>query len=172
MKTTPTGRRLLAIATAGALLVASCSGGASEEAATTLQPTVPATAQETTTTSSSAGPTLICEDPPPLEITLGTPFDGELLGVTQCFSVQVASGAASLTIELTGMAGMLSLGVAYPDVAALQTPGSGDYWNNFAPGTDDELIVIEDPAAGTYFINVGPATVRDESQFTLVAATQ
>lgn len=114
----------------------------------------------------------MCEDPPPLEIALGTPFDGELLGITQCFSVQVASGAASLTIELTGLTGMLSLGVAYPDVAALQAPGSGDYWNNFAPGTDDELVVIGEPSAGTYFINVGPATVRDESPFTLIAHTQ
>jgi hypothetical protein len=150
----------LVVAVATAILLASCGGGDSEGAQGTEQP---ADAQQGTTTA-ELGP--ICENPPPTPMSLGTPVSGEVPGFDQCYTVEVPAGAARLTVELTGMTEPLNLRVGYGSVDTVQFH-IGDFWQSSEDGTADEMIVIENPKAGTYYVNVAVATFRDMSPFTL-----
>lgn len=143
-----------------AVLLVSCGGGDTEGEASS---DLPGDGQQPTTTV-VLGP--VCENPPPTPMSLGAPVSSEVPGFDQCFTVEVPAGATSLTIELTGMTAPLNLFVGYGDAETVQFH-TGDFWQSFEDGTADELVTIENPQAGTYYVNVAVGTVRDMSPFTL-----
>jgi len=156
-----TGRHSIAISVVIAIILASCGGGGANETSTD-QGNAGGDQQNET----SAAELVVCEQPPPTEITLGTPVAGDVPGFDQCFTVEVPDGASTLTVELTGLTAPLNLRVGYATVDTVQFH-IGDFWQSSEDGTADELIVIESPQAGIYYVNVAVATVRDMSPFTL-----
>lgn len=114
----------------------------------------------------SAPETVVCQAPPPTEIGFGSTTSGEILGDTKCFSMEVPGGEAVLMIELTDMTGALDLSVGYGDVETMLFH-TGDFWESVEAGTADEVVVIDAPRPGTYYVAVSPATFRDISSFTL-----
>ena len=143
-----------------AVLLVSCGGGDTEGEASFDQS---GDNQQATTTVVLGS---VCENPPPTQMSLGTPVSSEVPGFDQCFTVEVPAGATSLTIELTGMTAPLNLFVGYADAETVQFH-TGDFWRSFEDGTADELVTIENPQPGTYYINVAVGTIRDMSPFTL-----
>lgn len=122
------------------------------------------------------GVRLLCDVNPPEEVDLGSSTDGEIVDsddpgdYTHCYVVEVPEGTGQVTLELTGLSGNLGLNVAYPDLDALRYLTEG-YWSGpHNPGTADEVVVIEAPEAGSYFIGVGPGEYRDLSTYTLTVS--
>ena len=168
---------------AAALVLASCGGDddsaaadrESQPTATTAQQSSDTTAPSSTA-AASGEPALICDDPPPAAIALGSTTTDEIAIATnpsdyaRCFSVEVPAGASELTFELAGLTDDLAMLVGYDDVETVQF-NIGDFWRASESGTADEVIVIEQPQAGTYYITVSSGTFRNESPFTLTVAT-
>lgn len=146
---------------AAVLVLASC--GADE---------VATTADESQTTAPEEGetPALVCEDPPPAEVAFGSTTDSDLPGEARCFSVQVPEGLSSITFDLTGLTDSLNLFVGYDDIETLQYH-IGEFWQSVEDGAADEIVVIENPKSGLYYVKVSPATFRNESPFTLSIGT-
>jgi len=170
MRHTP-GRWSLSTAAAALLLLGACgddaappTGGASTTT-TQAQGATPAT-----TTPSVAG--IVCENPPPEEIGLGSTVNGELTEVArnQCFWVEVPEGLDTVSFELTGLTADLDLNVGYGFLDTVQYHYR-EFWRSKQDGTDDKLVVIEDPPAGPYYLMVSPAGFDDFSSFALQAAT-
>lgn len=149
------------------LLLASCGGDAAPNAT---ERGAVATEQQTKEETEEAPTGLICDDPPPTEIALETPITSEIEGWGQCFTVEVPGGSAGLTIELTGLTGSLNLRVAYNDPEIIQYL-VGELWESMEDDTADEIVTIENPQSGTYYINVVVGTYRAFSSFTLSAST-
>ncbi len=143
-----------------AVLLVSCGGGDTEGEASSGQP---GDDQQATTTV-VLGP--VCENPPPTPISVGASVSSDVPGFDQCFTVEVPAGATSLIIELTGMTAPLNLFVGYGDAGTVQFH-TGDFWQSSEDGAADELVTIENPQAGIYYINVAVGTVRDMSPFIL-----
>jgi len=152
------------------LLVASGGGDGNAAPVTTEQDGVTTEQPDQQTTEETTAPSVGCEEPPPIEIILETPITSEIEGQDRCFTVEVPAGSATLTIELTGLTGSLDLFVGYDDPETIQF-GTGDFWRSSESDTADELVTIENPISGTYYINVAVATFRDFSSFTLSAST-
>ncbi len=132
---------------------------ASEQATAPQQPT-------STPQPSTSG--LVCEDPPPVEIALGSTVASEIGEPvwTQCYWVQVPEGLTSLTLELSGLSADLSLFAGYAFMLPFQYH-MGEFWQSIEADLADEAIVIENPKAGPYLVRVGVAGLREPSSFTL-----
>ena len=119
---------------------------------------------------------LLCEDPPPTELGLGQTVDGRIEDPvwTRCFWVMVPEGLDSIAFELAGMSSDLNLAVGYGFLVTLQYH-VGEFWRSAESGTADEVLVIEDPTPGPYFISVrigGIAGLQEPSSFTLHIHTE
>ncbi len=145
-----------------AIVLASCGGGGSDTGSpeTTAKDAGAATTQPVT----SGG--LVCEDPPPMPMAFGETVQGENgpEAYTICHVVEVPAGVETLTISLSGLSDDLSLVAGFGDIEAVR---SGFDWMSAASGTADETIVIDQPEPGTYFIKIGPGTVKNVSPYTL-----
>ena len=181
---------ILVAGAAAMMLLASC-GGDSVAATTAAPQTTTAadppgsTAGTTQATDTPEVEVEICEDIV-TGIEIGSSIDGMLeVGDTfvedQFFCVDVAAGATTLTIELTGATADLDLFVGYPDMATLQG-GGVSFWFSDNRGLGDEIVVIEPGrfrnalgifeqadhvTPGSYYIEVSANGGRDPSPFTL-----
>jgi len=123
--------------------------------------------------ATSSGEGVICDDPPPAAVALASTVSGEIVDpprpvdYARCFAVDVPSGVGELVFELTGLTDALNLAVGYGSVSAVQTPGVAPYWRSGESETNDEIITVEAPEAGTYYVVVSSGTYRNESPFTL-----
>ena len=107
-------------------LLAACGS-----AAETVEPPPP----EPTQTSQPAQPTspapsgLICEDPPPEELALGSAIDSiiEVPLWTRCFWVQVPDGADRVAFHLSGLSSDLTLSVGYGYLISVQY-NADEFW--------------------------------------------
>jgi hypothetical protein len=115
---------------------------------------------------------LVCENPPPEEIGLGSTTTGEVTEVArnQCYWVEVPEGLDTVSFELTGLSGDLDLNVGFGFLDTVQFHYR-EFWRSEQDGTDDKSVVIEDPPAGTYYLKVSNAGFDDFSPFSLQAAT-
>ena len=159
------------------MLVAACGGDSSSDTTTGApigsesgddrgSDTVPSGDRSTTTKLDR----MVCHVPEPTPISLGEAVTGEVLGWDECFTVDVPAGAATLTIELTGLQDQLNLTAGYADPETILY-NIGDFWSSREDGLADETIVIESPEPGTYYVNVAVATYRNQSPFTLTTST-
>jgi len=155
------GRPLGWGATAAAVLLLVSCGGDGDAAGTTI-------AQQAA--ASTPPDAVICREPPPTEVALGSTTASEVVGFDQCFLVQVPAGESSITIELTGLTDSLNLKVGYSDPDTIRF-NTGEFWQSTEDGTADELVVIENPQPGPYYINVAVGTFRNMSPFTLSVRT-
>ena len=149
------------------LLLASCGGGG--DGATTLD----GPGATTSSFGDDQSPLLICEDPPPAELGLGSAviatIDAE--DTTACFWVDVPAGIESVSFELTGLTADLRMFLAYGFVVNVQYPGLGEFWEAQTDGPADEVVVIDDPKPGRFFVMVGPGEFGAESAFTFTVRT-
>ena len=88
---------------------------------------------------------------------------------TVCHQVEVPGGIGALTIELAELSDDLNLGIGYGDIETVQY-NTGEHWSSSSFETVDESVVIDDPAAGTYFIKIGPGTSKIISAYTLTVS--
>ena len=127
----------------------------------------------TSETNATAQPAsgLVCESPPPVAMEFGAAVDGEngSDAYTLCHVVEVPAGIGTMTIELTGLSDDLNVGVGFGNIDTVQF-NTGEYWSSSEFGTADESVVIDDPAAGTYFIKIGPGTSKNVSAYTLAVS--
>lgn len=116
---------------------------------------------------------LLCENPPPTELGLGDMFEGAIEDPiwTQCFWVEIPDGLSSVTFELSDLSADLNLSVGYGFLATLQY-NMGEFWRVGESGTTDELLNLENPEPGPYFIKVGIAGPKEPSPFTLAVRTE
>jgi hypothetical protein len=165
--------RMIAISMVMAVTIAACGSGDGEGQATvpddTSSPVTVTTTQTEAAAASSSG--LVCENPPPTAMNFGETVAGEngADAYTVCYQVEVSGGIGTLTIALTGLSDDLNLGIGYGDIETVQY-NTGDYWSSSEFETGDESVVIVDPAAGTYFIKIGPGTSKNISAYTLTVA--
>jgi hypothetical protein len=162
--------RMIAISMVMAATIAACGSGDGEGQATVPDDTS-SPANVTTTQTEAAAPSpsgLICENPPPTAMDFGATVASEngTDAYTVCYQVEVSGGIGTLTIELTGLSDDLNVGVGYGDIETVQY-NTGEYWSSSEFETGDESVVIDDPAAGTYFIKIGPGTSKNVSAYTL-----
>ncbi len=174
---TKLGRLLVLLMVAG-LLAAGCGGGPSGEGGSDTTVESGSSESESGETASTTEPPaetttqerVVCHVPEPTPIPLGEPFEGEVLGWDECFTVEVPAGAVTLTVELTGLQDQLNLSVGYSDPETVLY-NTGAFWASREDDLADELVVIENPEPGTYYINVAVGTFRNESPFTLTTST-
>jgi len=123
------------------------------------------------TTTTAARQSLVCEDPPPVEVALGSSTDTST-DADVCFYVgYVPPEVDSLTFRMTGLTADLDMLVGYGFLITLQYPGLGEYWTSKEPDAADETITIDDPGPGPFFLKVGPGKGPASSQFTLTVST-
>lgn len=117
--------------------------------------------------------TLLCENPAPIELGLGETIDATIEDPiwTQCFWVEVPDGLSQVAIELSGLSADLNLEVGYGFLVTLQY-NIGEFWRSGESGTANELLTIDNPTPGPYFISVGIAGPKDPSQFTLAVRAE
>jgi hypothetical protein len=162
--------RMIAISLVMAVIIAACGSGDDEGQATvpddTSSPANVTTTQTEAAAASSSGP--VCENPPPTTMDFGATVAGEngADAYTVCYQVEVSGDIGTLIIELTGLSDDLNVGVGYGDIETVQY-NTGEYWSSSEFETGDESVVIDDPAAGTYFIKIGPGTSKNISPYTL-----
>lgn len=171
--------RLLILLVVTGLLASGCGGESSDEGGSDeiTQETGSSGAEGDEPSSTSEAPTetetlerIVCHVPEPKPIPLGESFEGEVLGWDECFTVEVPAGAATFTVELTGLQDQLNLTVGYSDPETVLY-NTGAFWASREDDLADESIVIENPEPGTYYINVAVGTYRNESPFTLTTST-
>ena len=166
-------RRLLATVGVALLALGACGDDAltPPDARSTIEQLTTTSANGTPTTQSS-GPNLICADPPPEEIGLGSTITGEITEALpiRCFWVQVPEGISSISFELGGLAADLALNVGYGFADAIQYH-IREFWRSNEEGTSDELVVIESPQPGPYYLYVGSSGFGDFSVFDVGTAT-
>ncbi len=181
-------RVLVALIAAGVLLLTACSGddgpgsaspddGSTEDAGVPTDDGSDDSSDEAEDTEAPDGVRLLCDVNPPVEIDLDSTTEGEIVesddpgDYTHCYVVEVPEGTGQLTVEITGLSDDLGLGVAHPDLDALRYR-TGGYWRGAGEmGPVDEVVVIDGPAAGSYFIDVGPGTFQNESTYTLTVSS-
>lgn len=131
------------------------------------QPTEPATEP-----AAAPRPSLVCEDPAPAGLTLGDAVEAQIDDPlwTRCFWVEIPQGLASATFELSGMNADLSLSVGFGFLVTLQYH-VGEFWRSDGSGIVDEVLVLDEPTPGPYYIKVGPAGSPEPSAFTLSVRT-
>jgi len=163
------------------LMLTAC--GKSDEASVTAAPEQVESTQQDTPTKPTSEPTqepqqapqttLRCEDALPIELPLGDTIDAEIDGSiwTQCFWVEIPEGLTSATFELTGMSADLNLAVGYGFLVTVQYH-MGEFWRPGEDGTADEVLVLDNPKPGPYFITVGIAGPKEPSEFTLGVHTE
>lgn len=156
---------LLILATCGNDAVPPTDGGP-----TTDQGTSPTSGAPSTT--SSSGPALVCETPPPAQIGLGSATTGAVSedATSACYWVAVPEGLDSLSFELTGLTANLDVNVGYGFIDTVQYHYR-EFWRSSADDTSDEMLVIDHPAVGPYFIRVSLSGFDDFSPFELAVAT-
>ncbi len=169
-----------AAALALTLLIAACGSDdgslptSATQAATgdTGQTTVATAGRPATTEAASSGPALVCEDPQPTEIGLGTPVDFETTDSvpTLCFWIEIPDGLGSIAMNLSGLGANLELAAGYGFVRTVQFH-TGEFWDSREDGTAAEAIVLQNPASGPYFLTVGPAGFGDISVFQLLVTS-
>jgi hypothetical protein len=127
---------------------------------------------QTTVPTQTTGTALVCEEPPPAEIALGSTITSEIDDPiwTRCFWVEVPEGIDSITIELTDLAADLNLSAGFGFLVTLQY-NMGEFWQSVEGGTAEEVVFIENPEPGPYYIKVGIAGPREPTPFTLSALT-
>jgi len=157
-----------------ALSLALASCGSSTDDAGAVGTTVAGQSANTTvarTTTTAARPSLVCEDPPPTQVALGSSTDSST-DADVCFYVgYVPPEVDSLAFQVTGLTADLDLFVGYGFLTTLQYPGLGEYWTSKELDTTDESITINEPGPGPYFIKVGPEKGPASSPFTLAVST-
>jgi hypothetical protein len=128
--------------------------------------------QEPTATEAPAS-NLICENPPPQEIGIGTAAEAEIADPhwELCYWVEIPQGLSSATFHLDGLSADLDLNVGYGYVEVLQYI-FGEYWSSRESGTTPEALVIENPAPGPYYLKVGIAGPKEPSPFALSVTTE
>ena len=107
-------------------------------------------------------------------------YDGQFLE-DQFFCVDIADGADTVTIALTGMTSDMALFVGYPDLVAVQQ-GGFNLWSSTTAGLEDEEVTIEPGLTrgqlggfeenehvtpGSYYIEVSAGGAADPTPFTL-----
>lgn len=157
------------------VLLASCGGDSDTAASETTERETVTTeqqdpSQQQDTEDTGAVSTLPCDDPPPTEMAFETPIISQVEGFDECFRLEVPAGVASFTIELTGLTSPLNLVVGYDDVETIQY-FIGELWQSREDGTADEIVTIEDPKSGTYYVNVAVGGSGNSSPFTLSASS-
>ena len=171
--------RLLILLVVAGLLVSGCGGDSSDQSQsdTTTEVTGSSGVEGEEPASLSEAPAetttlerVVCHVPEPTPIPLGESVEGEVLGWDVCFTVEVPAGAATFTVELTGLQDQLNLTVGYADPETVLY-NMGAFWASRKDDLADESIVIENPEPGTYYINVAVGTYRNESPFTLITST-
>ncbi len=164
---------LAGLALAVVLLLGACgspgpeAGGPEEgPAAVEQQPGKP-------TPTSAPASNLICENPPPQEIGVGTPVSAEIGDPRweRCYWVELPEGLSSATFHLDGLSANLDLSIGYGYVEVLQYV-FGEFWSSRESGTTPEALVVENPAPGPYYIKVGTAGPKDPSAFSLSVTTE
>ncbi len=133
----------------------------------------PAKTEQKATEKAAITSNLICENPPPEEIGVGTPVQSEISDPhwELCYWVELPEGLSSATFLLDGLSANLDLTLGYGYVEVLQY-AFGEYWRSGENGTTPEAIVIESPVAGPYYIKVGTAGPKQPSPFSLSVTTE
>ena len=133
----------------------------------------PANTEQKATEKAAITSNLICENPPPEEIGVGTPIESEINDAhwELCYWVELPEGLSSATFLLDGLSANLDLTLGYGYVEVLQY-AFGEYWRSGESETTPEAIVMENPAAGPYYIKVGTAGPKDPSPFSLSVSTE
>lgn len=156
--------------------LAACGGDDGQEATSAPEatptevatPEATATAETDTDAEDDSGPSLICEEPAPVPIELGSTFTGDnSAAFTVCFFIEVSTELTQLSITLSDLTDNLDMGVSFGDIETIQYPGTGEYWRSGEADTLDEMLTLENPAAGIYWIAVGPGGYKNLSPFTL-----
>jgi hypothetical protein len=121
----------------------------------------------------SSGPERECENPPPEEIPLGEAVAGSVneANSLNCYWVQVPEGLELVNFEVTGLEDDASLAVGYGFLSTVQFH-FGEFWDTYEPDTSDEVITIENPKAGPYFIKVFRGGFDSDTPFELTVATE
>lgn len=190
--TTRVARTLWVAGAAALLLLASCGSDASPATTDATQTTAPTPSNPPVSTGETTQPTEAaevvverCEDTA-TGIDVGSSIDGmlEMDGSfleKQFFCVDVADGATTITIALTGMTADLNLYVGYPDMETLRGGGL-TFWRSDDKGVGDEVVVLEPPlirdaggnfvradhvTPGPYYIEVSSNGGSDPSPFIL-----
>lgn len=119
------------------------------------------------------GPDLVCTDPAPVEVGLGTPESLETTDAvpTTCAWVEVPEDLDSITFSVSDLDDDLDLVVGYGFVATVQY-NTGEVWESRMPATGDESVTIVDPAPGPYFVKLGPAATDAVSPFELTVVSE
>lgn len=165
------------------LLAGACGGDDSEESATAPAddaPTEEAATDEVDDSddSSDEGSNLPCANVELVEVGLGSTTTGEVDPSTiwACHWLQVPDGLDSLTFSLTGLSADLDLTVGYGYFETIMHGNYGELWISSESGMGDEEVVIENPAAGPYFVRMalsaGPATSPFEFSVTADPPTE
>jgi hypothetical protein len=81
---------------------------------------------------------------------VAVPGQSGAAGSSRVYTLEVPEGALALTLRTTGGSGDVSL---YVSVGAVATPASFT-WTSAHPRTNSELVPINRPVAGTYYITV------------------
>jgi len=159
------------ILTGALLLILTACGSPEPSQEGAAEPPAAAEKPEPTQTSVPAS-NLICENPPPQEIGIGTAVDSEIADPRweMCYWVEIPQGLASATFHLEGLQADLNLNVGYGYVEVLQYV-FGEYWSSRENGTTPEALVIDHPVPGPYFIKVGIAGPKEPSSFALSVTT-
>lgn len=115
---------------------------------------------------------VFCEIPPPTELGLGEIFDGKIEDPTweKCFWVVIPEGLSKAEIKLGGLSDDLNLAVGYGFPITMQYH-IGEFYRSAEKGTQDELVVLDNPAPGPYYIKVGIAGPRNPSTYSLSIVT-
>lgn len=116
-----------------------------------------------------SGDPVVCHNPVPVEIGLGTAHDGDNTGdiPTVCFWVGVPEGLEELSFQLDGLSADLNLEVGYGFARTLLF-NTGEYWDSRNADVESEAIEIVAPSAGPYFIKIGPSGPNQTSAFSLL----
>jgi hypothetical protein len=158
--------RRIIISVVAVFVIAACGSGDGDGEG-------PGTDDVASGTNATAEPSsgLVCESPPPAAMEFGAAVTGQNGSdrYTVCHVVEVPAGIGTMTIELTGLSDDLNVGVGFGDIETVQF-NTGEYWSSSESGTADESVVIDDPAAGTYFIKIGPGTSKNTSAYTLTVS--
>lgn len=171
----------IGIVTVLALTLAACGGAStdlteepSESTAATVVNAAPATEEtaESEDTEPSADP-VVCHNPVPVEIGLGTAHDDDNTGAnpTVCFWVEVPEGLENLSFHLDGLSADLNLEVGYGFAQTLLF-NTGEYWNSRNADVASEAIEIAAPSAGPYFIKIAPGGLDQISAFSLLVMAE
>lgn len=173
--------KLIGILALVAATAAACGGDSVDPSDELSNVTAASVENETPTTEGvsdsedveSSGEPVVCHNPVPAEIGLGTVHEDDNSGVspTVCFWVEVPEGLQSLSFHLDGLSSDLNLEVGYGFARTLLF-NTGEYWASRNVDAESEAIEIAVPSAGPYFIKIGPGGFGLTSAFSLLVTTE